>query len=462
MDGRQEHPQRTHRQGQPQASPAAGSGLKPLTPLAAMPPRPLPPDPRTAPQGSPAPLHGGDRPAYGAPAPGSLPAAPAALDAAAHGLFAPDAPQRAAWQPAGLRPATLAPAQRQSIPAPPPAVPEPPAAPMGEPEPVRRVLMQTLPQQSQSAQRYPAYPAPAYEPNGYATPEDMSGERTRRRRAASYAEPPASWQDAPAMDDPFAAILAQPQPMQPWTQPTPPGSEPPAGSALPHGMPEPYGGYAYPAPQAPYDARQAEPAPAQPDLLDDDSGHYAAIAQRPLAEPVTVPTFDSLTPRARRTKRSWLLAVLLLLLLAAGGFALYQTGLLARWLPGLFPGTAGSVPSVFGRQPDGMSAAANVTPAAQVGVPALQEIAVENPDATAPAVVHATLLTNAATTSVRLFTEANDTVYTVAYASPKGDGFLWQVEATFPEPYSGNLLVYLRDAAGQWTLAEGKAAVTVR
>ena len=517
MDGRREHQEPLYRQGEPYqtpAAPAAMGGLKPLTPLAAMPARPAPAvqtadEPITV-----APAQGShaldaDAPPYGEPAHFGAPSlmnppftsssdsahrqtaypAPAATAPTPTADRPPQAPARAGWQPAGLRPATMAPVQPAT---PVPVAPQPTPAPPAEPEPVRRVLMQTLPQQSRSAQSYPAYPTPAYYPNGTADADSTGGERTRRRRAASRAAQ-AGWQDDSPAAEPEAIAQAQPAatPVQAWpgtaqsaTAQAWPGTAQTAATqaaagalqsaaAFPGSVTYPVpqasspGGVTYPGAATPdYRYLPPEQTPlrtaAQADALEEDSGRYAAIDQPTLAEPRTVPTYDALTPRPARKRRGWLAALLVLLLAAGGVYAAYQTGLLAQWLPGLFPGGAGTVPAVFGQQTGGVTAAMSVTPAAQVAVPALQEFLVENPDATAPAVVRATLLTNAATTSVRLFTQDNTTIYTVAYAAPKGDGFLWQVEATFAEAYSGDLLAYLRDAAGQWTLAEGKAAVTVR
>ena len=420
-------------------------------------------------------------------------AAPAAPSPLPSQTASPAVPQaRPAWQPAGLRPASQVHAPA-AIP-PEAHVPQPvqrdlPASQDAAPQ--RRVLTQTIPQQSPHVQQYAqpyapfgVQPAPraAYTPARGTAPQpvtdDAPGERTRRRRAAVYHEPPAGQMGTPA-----------PLPQAAYTPPP----------AAPHAAEHTAGQGAAPALQAPQPlaARQhsdagsaAEPSAAAPqqtpahrqhmqapqpvltpphpaaaqDALDDDSGYYAAVPLAKVAEPVTVPTFDAYLPRRKKTKRGLWITLLTLLLLGAALATLYFTGLLSGLLGTLFPGTAGDgVPSIFSSVSGAVDAeSAVVQPATQVVAPRLDSVTVSSTEAEAPAALTATLTTNAATTAIRLLREDHSIIHTIAYASPQGDGLLWNVEVSFEEPYAGKVLVYLRDANGQWSEGESDATVAIR
>jgi len=194
-----------------------------------------------------------------------------------------------------------------------------------------------------------------------------------------------------------------------------------------------------------------------PDALDDDSGRYEAITDTHMAEPMPVPTFgvpSTNGPKKHKKRRGLFVTLIVLMILGAVAFALYQSGLGAQLWHGVFPAatTGGSVPSIFGQSPAGdAQAGSTIAPATQVIAPELRSVKVDPASATAPAQLTFQIETNAATSAILLLTEANATLHTTAYGTPQGDGLLWQVVADMQTAYTGKVRVFLRDQAGSWS-----------
>lgn len=252
------------------------------------------------------------------------------------------------------------------------------------------------------------------------------------------------------------------------------GVPPETHSMQPQAYEDPVGAYEGPAYEGPayespaYGAQagwlpEGEPEALYPfaetDAPDEDSGRYPAAEQAPLAEPAVVPIPYMPTAKRRRKGRGGLVALAAVLLLGAAGAGLYYTGLLGKLYSMAFPQATGGLPAVFA---GGAAGDAGVTPAAQAGQPRLLAATVAPAEASAPAELVFTLQTNTDTSSVRLLTEDNATIHTTAYSTPKGDGLAWEVTATFTEPYTGKVRVFLRDAAGQWSVGETACDVAVR
>ncbi|NLI22073.1 MAG: hypothetical protein GX418_11090, partial [Clostridiales bacterium] len=224
------------------------------------------------------------------------------------------------------------------------------------------------------------------------------------------------------------------------------------------------GGMAFPTP-----AGAGRGRPSSWDAADDDSGRYAPLPNTPNAEPVPVPTFGPQAappPHRHRKRRAWLSVLVTVLLLAAVGFALYQSGLWAR-LAG-YLGVSGvavdsGVPSIFTQEPSGSATGADaIVPAAEAVAPELRTLTVSPAEAVAPATLAFTVETNAATSSIMLLDETGAVMRTTAICTPQGDGLLWQVSADVQSPYTGRVRVFLRDTAGTWSEGAPDCAITVR
>ncbi len=411
---------------QAQRAPEAG-GLKPLAPmrpLATYPPnepydqrrpapaRPAAPayDPYAAPPPAgapypPYPRQAGSPPYEGYPPQQGYPPANAA--GYPPPLYPPQAPRRQAGDPAGEPyPSQGDPTAPWRQPEARPAwLPESVAPMPAQEPPMRRTLLQSVPQTAP-----PPWPAPV-PPMEQPAPDPHADALRRRRAAAHPADTVAEPYDAPDR----------------WP--------PEGGETLSQGV------------------------PASAFGPEEDSGRFEPAPHPPLPEPVTVPTMGYRAPRrggGRRFLRAVLLTLAALCVVAA---ALYFTGALG-YLTGTLRPAGGAVPSVFGQMPG--SVAAGVAPAAKAPVPALRAITVSPETATAPATLTFTLTTNAAVTSIRLLTENGSTIHTTAYATPQGDGLTWAAAAEMDTPYTGKVRVFLRDAAGQWSAGEQTVDVAVQ
>lgn len=198
------------------------------------------------------------------------------------------------------------------------------------------------------------------------------------------------------------------------------------------------------------------------DALDEDSGRYDAVNHPPLAEPVPVPTFGR-EPRARGKRRfgAWGIALAVIVVLAAGGYALSRTGLLAQWTGSLFPSasTGDALPAVF--QQDATQQTA-ITPATQVDKAEQFSVSVDPQSAAVPASLVFTIRTNTAATAVRLLTESGTVIRTNASYFRQEDALVWQVSATIETAYTGKVRVFLRDAAGGWSEGGQDCQITVQ
>ena len=198
------------------------------------------------------------------------------------------------------------------------------------------------------------------------------------------------------------------------------------------------------------------------DALDEDSGRYDAVIHPPLAEPVPVPTFGR-EPRARGKRRfgPWGIALLVIVLLAAGGYALIRTGLLSRWTQSLFPSatTGDTVPAVFQQATTQQT---TITPATQVDKVEQLSVSVEPQSAAVPASLVFTVRTNTAATAIRLLTESGTVIRTNASYFRQEDALVWQVSATIETAYTGKVRVFLRDAAGGWSEGGQDCQITVQ
>ena len=256
-----------------------------------------------------------------------------------------------------------------------------------------------------------------------------------------------------------ARYAAQPASQPPRAAPRQAAAfDPQANNANPYQTPAypQTGGYAAQGGQSGQDAY---------DFQDDDSARFAAVEQMPLAEPKPVPTYEPYTPKRKRKHpvRNGLLIALSVLAVALA--VTYFTGVLTPLLANLFPARVsdGSVPSVFGQAPTAaVTGESGIAPASQVTAPQLRSASVDPQSATAPATLTFTLETNTATTAIRLLTQTNATIHTVAYGTPKGDGLVWQVTADMQEPYTGKVRVFLRDEAGQWSVGEQTCDIAVQ
>lgn len=139
------------------------------------------------------------------------------------------------------------------------------------------------------------------------------------------------------------------------------------------------------------------------------------------------------------------------MLLAAGGYALYRTGIATQWMQQLFPSTTAgdTVPAVF--QQTAASQQTTITPATQVDKVEQFSITVEPQSAAVPASLVFTVRTNTAATAVRLLTESGTVIRTNASYFRQEDALVWQVSATIEAAYTGKVRVFLRDAAGGWS-----------
>lgn len=381
--------------------------------------------------------------------------------------------ERPAWLPAYIQPET--PAHRDSAPGTrpqPSAAPQPAAtdalgsrSPAGSIYAYREPAASAQPQPPEAWQAAAAPPPPRQpaQPVG----EQADAEGTRRRRAVTH-----RMQDG--ADDAYAG-----QPQAPaYAQHAPYGSTPASAFGTPEPapayhdyfetQPDAYGDTAAPAyagadawpPEAEADAPYSDNSSG--DAPDEDSARFARIEQAPLAEPATVPVSLTPPPRLKRKGRGALIALAAVLLLGAACAGLYYTGTLAKLYSALFPQATGGLPAVFGDTAGDAAGGAGVAPAVQAGQPKLLAASVSPAEGKAPAELLFTLETNADTSSVRLLTEDNATIHTTAYSTPKGDGLSWAVTATFAEPYTGKVRVFLRDAAGLWSVGELTCDVAVR
>ncbi len=190
--------------------------------------------------------------------------------------------------------------------------------------------------------------------------------------------------------------------------------------------------------------------------------------EAPPIPPPPVPAASGLysepeTPeKPKRKRRAWLIVLLLLLAAAA---ALYVTGAYQTLLGYVgieTTGDSGSLPAVFGQsQSATQKVTATITPATSVAAAKLVSVSVTPEQTAAPATLIFTLETNTAATAVRLMTQYGEILHTTATSAPRGDGLTWQVTADFTQAYTGKVRVFLRDAGGTWSEAEGSSSVTV-
>ena len=328
--------------------------------------------------------------------------------------------------------------------APQPSVDMPPivpatAQPVSSPPPQRQqTVVQRAPQPAAQSAVYTEEAAAvmASEPLESVFPADG----TRRRRSAAHGHDsiptePETMRFAKTMPSADTSSVSK---IEPNTQPT----MPPIPSAVQ--TPSPL--YAIPTPTA---------MPTS-DTLDDDSGRYDAISSTVLAEPVPVPTHDVLrVGKARAKKKKHPVRTLLVLVLLLGGaaYAVYATGLWQQAWQLMRPLTqqGDSIPSVFSQSAQQQNGAADtILPATGAETPNLLTIGVVPTTAQSPAELVFTLNTNMAASAVLLLTQDNATIHTVANGKPVGDGLVWEVSATFSEPYTGKVRFFLRDAQGKW------------
>ena len=312
-------------------------------------------------------------------------------------------------------------------------------------------------------------PQPAARPPRDAQPQGQSRPKPQEQgqpfpKETAGVQP--AWHSDPATAEPSAervAYPAQPGELQ-WQLPqTPAPAIPlsanwtsPQADAPARGLDAPaLAANAYPLPQM--------TGGFSADALDEDSGRYDAVIHQPLAEPMPVPTFGR-EPRARGKHRSgpWLIALTVIVLLAAGGYALYRTGIATQWMQQLFPSTTAgdTVPAVF--QQTAASQQTTITPATQVDKVEQFSITVEPQSAAVPASLVFTVRTNTAATAVRLLTESGTVIRTNASYFRQEDALVWQVSATIEAAYTGKVRVFLRDAAGGWSEGGQDCQITVQ
>ena len=289
------------------------------------------------------------------------------------------------------------------------------------------------------------------------------------RRETAGLQP--AWRSAPAAQEPSAYNPTQPT--QP-TQSTQPGElqwQLPQASAPAIPLTANWTSQKADAPSrsldAPTPTANAYPLPQMTggfsaDALDEDSGRYDAVIHPPLAEPVPVPTFGR-ESRARGKRRFGPMGIALavIVLLAAGAYALYSTGLLTQWTQSLFPSTTAgdTVPAVFQQETAQQTA---ITPATQVDKVEQFSVSVEPQSAAVPASLVFTVRTNTAVTAIRLLTESGTVIRTNASYFRQEDALVWQVSATIETAYTGKVRVFLRDAAGGWSEGGQDCQITVQ
>jgi hypothetical protein len=187
---------------------------------------------------------------------------------------------------------------------------------------------------------------------------------------------------------------------------------------------------------------------------------FSISAQDRLPEPVPVSSeTQPRHPKKRRRLIKWLFGIALL---AAVGVALYQSGLLTRLLPATTPETVtiSPLPSITELN----LGSANNTPVATttpVITTELRSVTVEPGVTTAPATLTFTLVTNEATTSIRLMTEDGQMLHTTANSASQDDGLVWQITTELSQPYTGEIHIFLRDQDGVWNVGSIPCTVTV-
>ena len=208
---------------------------------------------------------------------------------------------------------------------------------------------------------------------------------------------------------------------------------------------------------------QRETTPIENDQ-DDDLPPYPTMERKPMP----VPTADFSTPTSHRREGVIVAICVAAVLLILG--ALYFFGVLdglavKLGLPArgqTVAATSADMTSSFQTATDSAVDPATIVVASGVAKPELRSVKAEPAETTAPATVVFTLETNQGTSSVRLLTADGATLSATGTNALSGDGMTWSLTASIPKAYTGDVRVFLRDEAGEWSEAEQTCTIDVR